>query len=167
MSIFTPAMSYLTTSSSPWFMDLIFQVPMQYCSLQYWTLLSSPDTSTTEHCFCFGSAFSFFLELFLHSSPVAYWNISTCGLTFQCHIFLSFHTIHGVLKARTLKWLAIPFSCGPCFLRTLHYDPSILSGLAWHVSLFHWVIQGCHLWSMLSLWLAFCIMVFILEAVGF
>ena len=54
-------------------MDLIFQVPMQYLSLQHWTLLSPPDTWTTGHCFCFGLASSFFLELFLHSSPVAYW----------------------------------------------------------------------------------------------
>ena len=28
---------------------------------------------------------------------------------FQCHIFLPFHTVHGVLKARILKWFAIPF----------------------------------------------------------
>ena len=27
---------------------------MQYCSLQHWTLHSPPDTSSTEHCFCFG-----------------------------------------------------------------------------------------------------------------
>ena len=27
---------------------------------------------------------------------------------FQCPIFLSFHTVHGVLKARILKWFAIP-----------------------------------------------------------
>ena len=46
---------------------------MQYCSLQHWTLLPSPVTSTTGHCFHFGSASSFFLELFFHSSPVAYW----------------------------------------------------------------------------------------------
>ena len=39
-------------------MDLTFQVSMQYCSLQHWTLLSPPDTSTAEH-FCFGSASSF------------------------------------------------------------------------------------------------------------
>ena len=26
---------------------------------------------------------------------------------FQCPIFLPFHTVHGVLKARILKWLAI------------------------------------------------------------
>ena len=29
---------------------------------------------------------------------------------FQCPIFLPFHTVHGVLKARILKWFAIPFS---------------------------------------------------------
>ena len=28
-----------------------------------------------------------------------------------------------------LKWFAIPFSSGPCFVKTLHQDPSILSGL--------------------------------------
>ena len=32
---------------------------------------------------------------------------------FQCPIFLPFHTVHGVLKARTLKWFTIPFSSGP------------------------------------------------------
>ena len=30
--MFTLAISCLTTSNLPWFMDLIFQVPMQYCS---------------------------------------------------------------------------------------------------------------------------------------
>ena len=41
---------------------------------------------------------------------------------FKCHIFSSFHTIHGVLKAKMLKWFAIPLSDGPCFVRTLHHD---------------------------------------------
>jgi len=67
------AISCLTTSNLPWFMDLTFQVPMQYCSLWHQTLLPSPLTSTTGCCFCFGSISSFFLELFLHWSPVAYW----------------------------------------------------------------------------------------------
>ena len=52
---------------------------MQYCSLQHWTLLLSPDTSTTGYCFCFGSIPSFFLELFLHWSPVAYWAPTDLG----------------------------------------------------------------------------------------
>ena len=50
-------------------MDLTFQVPMQYCFLQHQTLLLSPVTFTTGHCFCFGPISSFFLELFFHSSP--------------------------------------------------------------------------------------------------
>ena len=44
---------------------------------------------------------------------------------FQCPIFLPLHTVHGVLKARILKWFAIPFSSAPCFVRTLHRDPSM------------------------------------------
>ena len=48
---------------------------------------------------------------------------------FQCHIFLSFHTVHEVLKAGILKWFAIPFSSGPHFARTLHHDLSILVAL--------------------------------------
>ena len=69
----------MTTSNLPWFMDLTFQVPMQYCSLQHQTLLPSPVTSTTGYCFCFGSISSFFLELFLHWSPVAYWEPTDLG----------------------------------------------------------------------------------------
>ena len=29
-------------------------------------------------------------------------------------------TVHGVLKARMLKWFAISFFSGPWFIRTLH-----------------------------------------------
>ena len=148
MSMFTLSISCLTTSNLPWFMDLTFQVPIQYCSLQHQTLLPSPTTSTTGYWFCFGSASSFFLELFLYSSPVAYFTPGE--FIFQCHIFLPFHTVHAVLQARILKWFAIPFSSGPHFVRTLHHDPSILGGPTRHDSQFHWVRQGC-LWSVISL----------------
>ena len=50
---------------------------------------------------------------------------------------------YGVLKARILKWFAIPFSSGPHFVRTLHHDPSVLGGPTRHGSQFHWVRQGC------------------------
>ena len=50
------------------------------------------------------------------------------GLIFQCHIFLYFHTVNGLFKARILKWFAILLSSGPCFVRNLHYDPSVLGG---------------------------------------
>ena len=54
-------------------------------------------------------------------------------LTFS-DIFLSFHTVHGVFKARILKWFAIPFFSGPHFVRTLHHDPSVLDGPTLHGS---------------------------------
>ena len=60
-------------------MDLIFHVPTQYCSLQHWTLFPSSVTSTTGHCFCFGSVSSLFLALFFHSSPVIYWAPTDLG----------------------------------------------------------------------------------------
>ena len=54
--------------------------------------------------------------------------------TFQCHIFLPFHTVHGVLKARMLKCFDIAFSSRPCFVRILYHDSSILGGPAQHGS---------------------------------
>ena len=45
-----------------------------------------------------------------------------------------FHMVHGVLKARILKWFAIPFSSGLHFVRTLHHDPFVLGGPTWHGS---------------------------------
>ena len=53
---------------------------------------------------------------------------------FQCHIFLPFHTVHGVLKARILKWFAISFLSGPHFVRIIHHDPSVLGGPTRHGS---------------------------------
>ena len=49
---------------------------------------------------------------------------------FQCPIFLPFHTVHGVLKARMLKWFAISLFSGPHFVKTLHHDPPIVGGPA-------------------------------------
>ena len=112
--------------------EFTFQVAMQYCSLQHWTSLLSPVTSITGS-FYFGSISSFFLEFFLHWCSVAYsatyWPEE---FIFQCPIFLSFHTVHGVLKARILKWFVIPFSSGPCFVWTLHHDLSVLGGPKGH-----------------------------------
>ena len=56
------------------------------------------------------------------------------GLIFWCHIFLPFHTVHGVLTARIPECFAIPSSSGLYFVRTLHYDPSVLGGPAQHGS---------------------------------
>ena len=53
---------------------------------------------------------------------------------FQYPIILPFHAVHGVLKARILKWFAIPFSSGPRSVRSLHHDPPVLGcpmGMVW------------------------------------
>ena len=64
MSTFTLAISYLITFNLPWFMDLTFQVPMQYCSLQHRTLLPSPVTSTTGGVFALAPSLHSFWSYF-------------------------------------------------------------------------------------------------------
>ena len=80
---------------------------------------------------------------------------------FQCPILLSFHTVHGVLKPRTLKWFAILFSSGPCFVRTLHHDhPSwvALQGMAHSfLELDKSVVLVIRLVSFLWLWSSVCL----------
>ena len=89
-------------------MDLIFQVPMQYCSLQHWTLLLSPVTSTAGYSFCFGSIPSFLLELFLHWSPVAYWAPTDLGSSsFSILAFCLFILFMGF--SRQESWSGLPF----------------------------------------------------------
>ena len=105
----TLAISCLTASNLPWFMDLTFQVPMQYCSLQHQTLLPSPVTSTAGCCFYFGSISSFFLELFLHWSPVAYWAPTDLGSSsFIVISFCLFILFMGF--SRQEYWSGLPFS---------------------------------------------------------
>ena len=133
MLTLTLAISCLTTFNLPWFMKLAFQVPMQYCSLQIGLCFfhqSQPQLSVV-----FASALSILSGVIspLISSSIlgTYW---PGEFIFQCPIFFPFHTVHGVLKERILKWFAIPFSSGPHFVRTLHHDPSVLGGPTWHGS---------------------------------
>ena len=101
MSTFTLAISCLTSSNLPWFMDLTFQVPMQYCSLPHRTLLLSPITSTTGYCFCFGSISSFFLELFLHWYSSFYFNVLISFFIIFIYFFI-FFLIFLILKSLIL-----------------------------------------------------------------
>ena len=66
---------------------------------------------------------------------------------FQFPIFLHFHTVYGVPKARILKWFAIPFSSGPQSVRPLHHDLSFLGGRTRHglVSLSQTRLWSCDL----------------------
>ena len=82
----------------------------------------------------------------------------------QHPIILPFHTVHGVLEARVLKWFAIPFTSRPHSVKPLHHDPCILCGPTEHglVSL-----SDTRLWSVWSDWLVFCDCGFSLSALWF
>ena len=106
--MFTLAISCLTTSNLPWLMDLTFQVPVQYCSLQHQTLYPSPVPFTTGCCFCFGSIPSFFLEFFLHWTTVAYWAPTDLGSSsFSFLSFCLFVLFMGF--SRQEYWSGLPF----------------------------------------------------------
>ena len=154
MLTITLAISCLTFSNLPWFMDLTFTG-----SYATFSFTASDFTSITNHIHNW-VLFLLWLHLFILSGVISpLFSRSILGtyrpgeFIFQCPIFLPFHTVHGVLKARMLKWFAIPFSSGPRFVRSLH-DPSILGGPTRH-----WLIVSLswtRLWSMWSVWLVFC-----------
>ena len=152
MLVFTLAISCLTTFSLPWFMDLTFQVHMEYYSLQHWTLLPLPVTSTTWCCFCFGSVSSFFLEVFLCSSPPG-------EFIFQCHIF--FHLFILFMGfSRQEYWSGLPFPSPVDYVWSELSTMTHLSWVALH-GMAHSFIElkkaVIHLMSFLWLWFSLCL----------
>ena len=125
MLMFNLAISSLTTSNLPWLMDLTSQVFKQYCSLQHQTLLPSPVTSTTGCCFCFGSVSSFFLELFLHWSPVAYWAPTDLGSScFSVLSFCLFILFMGSSRQEYWSGLSFPSSVDHVLSLITYFIPS-------------------------------------------
>ena len=130
-------------------MNLTLRVPIQYCSLQHWTLLSPPDTTINEHhfCFCllsppdttinehhfcFGPATSYFLELFviaLCSSPVAYWTHSNLGASSSGISFCLFILPLGF--SRQEYWNGLPFPPPTDYVLSELFTMTYLS---WHFS---------------------------------
>ena len=112
-------------------------IPGSYAILLF---IASDFTSIISHIHNW-ALLSLWLHLFILSGVISpLFSSSILGtylpveFIFQCPIFLPFHTVHGVLKARILKWFAIPFFSGPRFVRTLHHDPSVLGGPTQHGS---------------------------------
>ena len=112
--------------SPVWPLTLIHRpnIPGSYAILFF---RASDFTSITSHIHNW-VLFLLWLHLFILSGVISLLFSSSISGTyqpgefiFQCPIFLPFHTVHAVLKARMLKWLAIPFSSGPCFVRSLHH----------------------------------------------
>ena len=151
-------MSCLTTYNLPWFVDLT-NIPGFYAIL----LFTASDLLPITHHIHNWMLFLLWLHPFILSgviSPVV--SSSTLGtywpgkFIFQCPIFLPFHTVHRVLKARILKWFTIRFSRGPHSVRPLHHDPSVLGGpiRAWlsFTELDKAVVHVIRLASFLWLW---------------
>ena len=78
-------------------------------------------------------------------------NLPTWGVHLSMSYFLPFHTLHGVLKERILKWFAIPFSSAPHFVRTLHHDLSVLGELH---SRSYFIYGSVHLYIQNSLFIS-------------
>ena len=76
----------------------------------------------TGHCFHFGSISSFFLELFFHSCPVAYWAPTDQGSTSFSVISFCIAYCSWGSQGKSTEVVSIPFSSGPRFVRTLHHE---------------------------------------------
>ena len=108
MSTFTLAISCLTTSNLPQFMDLRIQVSVQYCSLQHWTLLPSLVTPRAGYCLFFRLASSSFLELLLHCSPVVFGHLPTWEVHPSVSYLFAFS--YWSWGSRQEYWSDLPFS---------------------------------------------------------
>ena len=117
---------------------------MQYCPLQHQALLLLPVTPTTGYCFCLAPFLHSFWSYFSTDLQQHIGHLPTWGVLFQYPIILPFHSVHGVLKARILKWFAIPFSSGPHTVRPLHHDPTVLGGPTQHGLV---LLSQTRLWS--------------------
>ena len=131
MLMFTLATSCLTTSNLPWFMDLTFQIPMQYCSLQQLDLASISSHIHSWLLFLFGFISSFFLELFLHWSPVADWAPTDLGRSsFSVLSFCLFILFLGFLRQE--YWSGLPFPSPVDHVLSEHSTMPHLSWVALH-----------------------------------
>ena len=162
MLMFTLAISCLTTSNLPSFMDLTFQVPMQYFSLQHQTLLPLPVTSTTGYCFHFGSVSSFFLELFLYSSPVAYWAPTDLGSSSFSVLSICLFILF-IWFSKQEYWSSLPF---PSPVNHILSEHSTMTCPSWvvlqgtndnFIALDKAVVYVISLISFMWLWFSFCL----------
>ena len=162
MSVLTLGHLLLTTSDFPWFMDLPFQVPVQRCSLQHRTWLSSLVTSTTGYSFCFGSISSFFLELSLHWSPVVY--LAPINLGVHLSVFFLYLYILFMGFSRQEYWSGLPF---PSPVDHVLSELSTMTRPSWvalhgmahsFIELDKAVVHVISLISFLWLWFSFCLL---------
>ena len=142
-------------------MNLTFQVLKQYCSLQHQTLLLLPNTSTTGHCFFFGSTSSFLLVLFHHFSPVAYCIPTNLGgSSFSVISFCLFLLFMGFSRQECWSGLPFPYPMDHILSEISMTCPSLvaLHSMAHSfIELYRAVIHVISLVSFLWLWFSFCL----------
>ena len=125
MSMFILAISCLTTSNLPWFWDLTFLCNNALYSIGHYIYhLSHPQLGVV---FYFGSTSSFFLELLLHWSPIAYWAPTNLGSSpFRVLSFFLF--ILFMRFSRQEYWSGLPF---PFPVNHVLLELSIMTLLSW------------------------------------
>ena len=129
--------SCLTTFNLSWFMDITFQVPMQYCFFyqirlyfyhQTYTLLGIIFTLVQPlHFF-----WPYFPTLLLWHSLIWGFHLSVS------YLFVFSYCSWGSQGKNPEVACHFLLQC-TMFVITLHHDLSVLGGLTWHGSYFHWV----------------------------
>ena len=161
MLMLTLAISCLTTSNLPWFMDLTFQVPIQYCSYNirlYFHHESHPQLGVV-----FALAPSlFFLELVLHLSAVTYWAPTDLrSSSFSVLFFCLFILFMGFSRQEYQRGLPFPSPVDHVLseLSTMTCRSWVaLHGMAHSfIELDKAVVNMIRLVSFLWLWFSFCL----------
>ena len=140
-------------SNLPWFMELIFQVLMQYCSSQHCNWLSPPATSTTAS-FPLWPASSFFLEQFTAFPQWHIGHLLTRGAHHRVSYMLDFSNCWWGFRSKNtevvchspLQWTTFCQNSPP---RPIHLG---LTRTAWLIA----SLSYMRLYSVWSFRLAFC-----------
>ena len=144
MLTFTFAISCLTTSNLPWFMDLTFQIPCNIALYSFRPCVYHQSHPQLGVLFCF----LLWLCLFILSdwSPLAYW--ATTDLGSSSFSVLSFCLLILFMGfSRQEYWSGLPFLSSVDHILSELSTMTHLSWVAPHgMAQFHWVRQGCGLW---------------------
>ena len=157
MLMFTLTISCLTTFNLPWLMDLKSNIALYNIGISFHHQ-SHPQLGVIST----GSVSSFFLQLFLHSSPVAYWATASLGssslsvLSFCLFIlFIGFSRIE--------YWNGLPFLSSVDHILSELSTMTCPSWVALHdvahsfIELDKGVVHVISLISFLWLWFSFCL----------
>ena len=160
MFIFTLAFSCSTTSNLPWFMDLIFQVPLKYCS--YIIGLYFHHQSHPQLCIVFGLALSLYSLWSYYSMQIAHWvPIDLRSSSFSVISFCLFMLFMGF--SRKEYWSGLPFPSPVDHILSEFSTMTHPSWVALHsmgqsfIELDKAVIHVISLISLLWLWFSFCL----------